>query len=105
MSEPKFYTQVQILHKCIVSSLWVGPTNYYQHTTNGHIKQPHQIFQILGLLKDTWAHECWQQLATNNHVNEVFFGDDDLFKSLQLPHLFMLCKLHTIPREIKRFKV
>jgi hypothetical protein len=38
-------------------------------------------------------------------MNEVFFGDDDLFKSLQLPNLFMLCKLHTIPKETKRFKV
>jgi hypothetical protein len=27
MSEPKFYPQVQILHKCVVSSLWVELTN------------------------------------------------------------------------------
>jgi hypothetical protein len=27
MSEPRFYPQVQILHKCIVYSLWVEPIN------------------------------------------------------------------------------
>jgi hypothetical protein len=26
MNEPKFYPQVQILHKCIVSSIWEEPT-------------------------------------------------------------------------------
>jgi hypothetical protein len=28
MDEPKFYPQVQILHKCIVSSLWAKPTKH-----------------------------------------------------------------------------
>jgi hypothetical protein len=27
MSEPNFYLQVQILHECVVSSLWIEPTN------------------------------------------------------------------------------
>ncbi len=28
MSESKFYPQVQILHKCVVSSLWAKPINH-----------------------------------------------------------------------------
>jgi hypothetical protein len=29
MSEPKFYPQVQILHRCIVFSLWAKPINIH----------------------------------------------------------------------------
>jgi len=28
MSEPTFYPQVQIMHRCVASSLWVEPINY-----------------------------------------------------------------------------
>ncbi len=27
MSEPKFYPQIQILHRCVISSLWPAPTS------------------------------------------------------------------------------
>jgi len=33
MNESKFYPQAQILHRCVVSSLWEKPTNQFEWST------------------------------------------------------------------------
>jgi hypothetical protein len=70
-------------------------------------QQPNQIVAPnignLRLFKETSTHECWQQITMMTLMK--FFGDNNLFKPLQLPKTFLLCKIHTIPNKIKRFRV
>jgi hypothetical protein len=57
MREPKFYTQVQIMHRCIVFSLWAKPTNKQSSFVNRGVRIEKQFCTMLKHHKHCYRHK------------------------------------------------